>query len=52
MQYEADLKLLKNTMDRFPYKKMLTHKVPLDRAVDAIDAHRALKSMKAAITPS
>jgi len=52
MQYEADLKLLKNTMDRFPYKKMLTHKVPLDRAVDAINAHRALKSMKAAITPS
>jgi len=52
MQYEVDLKMLHNTMHRYPYKRMLTHKVPLERAVDAIDAHRALKSMKAAITPS
>jgi len=51
MQYETDLKLLRNTMDRFPYEKMLTHKVPLTRAEEAISAHRALRSMKAAITP-
>jgi L-iditol 2-dehydrogenase len=51
MQYEADLKLLRNTMDRFPYKRLLTHKVPFVRAVEAIAAHKALRSMKAAITP-
>lgn len=51
MQYETDLKLLHNTMDRFPYERMLTHKVPLDRAVEAISAHRDLRSMKAAILP-
>jgi len=50
-QIGTALKLLRNTHDRFPYERLITHRFPVEKAVDALRAGRDKACVKGMIVP-
>jgi threonine dehydrogenase-like Zn-dependent dehydrogenase len=51
-QYGRDLKILAAFADKYPFKKLVTHRFPIDEAEKAFQVQRNLESMKVALTHS
>ena len=50
-QIGTALTALLSTNDRFPYEKLITHRFPVERAVDALEAGRQKTCVKSMIVP-
>lgn len=50
-QIGTALNLLRNTHDRFPYERLITHRFPVEKAVDALRAGRDKACVKGMIVP-
>jgi L-iditol 2-dehydrogenase len=51
-QIGTALNLLSNTRDRFPYERLITHRFPVSKAVDALNAAREKTCVKSMIVPA
>ena len=50
-QIGTALNVLRSTKDRFPYERLITHRFPVEKAVDALEAGREKTCVKSMIVP-
>ena len=52
MQYEKDLRFLTKYQNDIPFKKLITHRFPMNEVEKAMDIQKEFKGMKLTISPS